>query len=425
MSEEYNNQVYEYFKKYLKLTKENINPLYKYTKYLTEEKLKATGITEEEIKLLQPSGYQLNLKNSNLAIIDIDLKKDSTFYDELPTEKYNITIPDKICYKRISITNSISRYESEQLFLRYFTTLFDTFFVKTPNDGFHFYFINDLQPEQIAEIFGCIRSSYMKCNTDQIDVDVFLSDGCHDTYLVLPFSKIVSEKNSSQDSSTFLSYSPLSFTNNKGLLSLSKIIDILKKFINKVEYNDVLDNNTYNEENYVNRNDYSRRAFAINDDLSRVNLLDNIKLMYNFINDKMNSQIKGWTSPITTFNLITTIAFLPNDIIPEVFELFLNIFKDKLSESSWKEIPEMLKRCLDPSKTFKLWSPSYLNKVINGKFNKNLELKKVWFVYDTDESKAKAYGRNFREIIDNPIIDLKEIIDSMKIKFPKLGSLKD
>lgn len=423
MDKHFIDLAYDYFKKYLSITEEDISLLYKFRKYLTKDKLESTGLTEDEIKTLEPSGFQLNLKNTNLAVIDIDIKADSKYVDELPTEKYNITIPESIDYKRISITNSISKYNCQKkLLLKYFTTLFDTFFVQTPNNGFHFYFINDLQPEQIAQTFGCIRSSYIKCNEDNIDVDIFLSDGSHDTFLVLPFSRIVSETNSTEDKSTFLSYSPLSFTKTKGLLKLSKIINILNKFVKKVEYNDIFDNNEYNEERSSLRNGYSRRAFAIGSECSKIDLINSMRKMYEFVHNKMKSEVKGWSSPITTFNLITSVAFLPNDAIPEVFELFLDVFKDKFSANSWKEIPNILKRCLDPSKKFTLWSPSYLLKVINVKFNTDLEITKIWFVYDTEESKEKAYGPNWDEM-DIPVLELDELIKSMREKYPKLGNL--
>ena len=144
--------------------------------------------------------------------------------------------------------------------------------------------------------------------------------------------------------------------------------------------------------------------------------------MYEFVHNKMKTEVKGWSSPITTFNLITSVAFLPNDAIPEVFELFLDVFKDKFSANSWKEIPNILKRCLDPSKKFTLWSPSYLLKVINVKFNTDLEITKIWFVYDTEESKEKAYGPNWDEM-DIPVLELDELIKSMREKYPKLGNL--
>ena len=403
-----------YYKKVLGVKEEDLIPVYKYTKFLSVEQINGGFLTDEEKKSLKNTGYKLNLKNTNLAVLDIDLKNDSDFI-ELNYEKYNLNELKECDYYKITSYGFNDKMTTNNKFLIYYTMLFDTIFVKTPNNGFHFYFINDFEIDDFMEVFACINYKYIKCNEDDIDVDFFVGDKVNDNYITLPFTNIITDKIDSNGKNIFSEYSSFCYTKNNKLKKLSEIKPLLSKFIKKQEYVTM-------EVEYTSsgpRPGYSRRALAIKDEVSKLNLLENMRSLYTAIEQSVKEQ-KGFTSKINTFQLISSIVFLPDDMILPVFDIFLDVFtkNNKLSKNSLKEIPQMFRR-LYQKDNIRLWNPGYLKKMIEIKYHKDIDLKPVYFVYDTKESIEKNFGEDYQ--IDRAKVDINEILMKLNEKYNDLG----
>lgn len=393
----------------LKVKERDILEVYKYTKFLTAEQMFGGDIPEEEKNKINITGYKLNLKDTNLAVIDIDLKSDMDFI-ELDFNKFGLKEINEIEYNRITSYGYIDKLKSKNKFLKFFGSLFNTIFVKTPNNGYHFYFENDLSVDQKLDIFGCINYRYIKCNKDDTDIDVFLSDFTNDTFITLPFTKIITEKVDNNGKNIFGEYSSFCYTKENKLLKLSSIYNYLKLLIQPKEY-EATEMNLNIKSNF----NYARRALDIKDEISKQNLLINMKNLYEEL-CKSLKELKGYTTGINTFNVISSIVFLPDNMILPVFEIFLDIFvkSNKISINSIAEIPGMFKRCY--SKDFKLWSPPYLARMIQIKYKKTVELLPVYFIYNTKESKVKNYGEDNENEIDTVVFNIDDIVSTIQQK---------
>ena len=97
-----------YYKNILNVPEENIIPVYRYTKFLSIDQINGGFLNEEEKKNLKNTGFKLNLKNTNLAILDIDLKADSEFI-QLNYNKYNLLSKEKSEYYTITSYGCIDK----------------------------------------------------------------------------------------------------------------------------------------------------------------------------------------------------------------------------------------------------------------------------------------------------------------------------
>lgn len=404
----------DYYKKWLKVNDENIEAIHNYNKFLTKEHIEQMDLPPElKQKKEKVTGYKLNLKNTNLAVIDIDPKIDSTLID-LDYEKYNLEIKNSLKIYTISSLGYEESFTSYNEILIFHSDLFDTLFVKTPNDGLHFYFENDLDAEQIAQIFGHISHKYIKCQSDKIDVDVFLSDPLNDNFICLPFSKIITEKKDQNGSSIFGEYSGFSYSKNKRIRKLSEIISILKLFITPTE----VAFTEFNESNsFYKDNGWNKRPLICKDEESKLTLIKNWETLYKIVDENV-VEIRSWESKISSYDIARTIVGNPYHMIFPIADLALKFFteKHKISVNALKRFPTDLRRAM---KTDTAWNPFYFRGCLIKKFNleeEKIPLDKVWYVFDNEESIKKHFGKDVDQI-DRPTFDIEDLIKYLKEKY--------
>ena len=411
----------DYYKKILKVDDNSIEAIYNYQKFLTKEHIEQMDLPPElKEKKERITGHKLNLKNTNLAVIDLDLKKDIQFID-LDYDKYELEYFKELKYQIISTYGYYEQFITTNEILIYHAKLFNTLFVKTPNDGYHFYFENDLNPEQIAEIFGHINFRYIKCQTGPIETDVFLSDKTNDNYICLPFSKIITEKKDQNGNNVFGEYSGFcTLSNDKqvNIRKLSEIINILKKFICPKEFSE---NISYETNPFYKDNGWDKRPIICKDEESKINLIKNWEILYKLVDEKV-VEIRSWESKIDSYDLARTIVGNPFNMIFPIADLCLKFFteKNKISINALKRFPTDLRRAM---KSNQIWNPFYFRGVISKKFeisSDQINLNKVYYVYPNEESIKKNFGNNTASI-DMPNFDIEDLINYLKDKY-KIGN---
>ena len=428
IEEEEDNKFIKYYKKMLP----NVEPLalYKNTKFVTIDKINGGLLTNDEISEFKdkPTGYCFNLKNTDYLVIDVDI--DDSFkarnhvdwkdeckllnchLDEIP-ETIDIIEPslyDQNKKKKIRLANNANIM---------FCLLFNTPFVKTASKGYHFYFINDLKEDQITEIFGISKSKYIKCITifNSIDIDIFLDNKKdNDARLVLPFTKVIIEnKDALNDINAYrtktVEYSGLRYYKSSSFNKASNLIKWLKEHVDPVKVKEIKEKN-YDIEKYKER---GKIVSVFESD--RENYINLMRNDFKIIAKNMEEITTYKTYPFNLYTLMCTIAYFPISMHYDLLVAMIRQLSGIMSENCIKQFLNYYYHIVMDEHQKEFWKgPSYLEAIINNKFNQNIE-NKYSFIHENDNNNKN--NDSSEEVIEDDSIDVEEIIKKINKTYPK------
>lgn len=420
------NKFINYYNKLLP----NLEPLalYKNTKFLTLDKLNGGLLNKDEINEVNDdiTGYCFDLKDSNYFVLDIDI-------NELFKAKTNLDIendcnllncnlnnlPDSIEIFEFSLIdpNKKKKIKINNIANILFCELFNTPFIKTASKGYHFYFKNDLTNDQLLEIFGINKSKYIKCISlfnNTIDIDIFLDNKLdNDSRLVLPFSKVIIEnKDSLNDYKTLqVQYSGLRYYKDFNFNKASNLIKWLKYYINPIKIKEIKENN-------FDKNKYNERGKVIDVFESDKNLyLNYIKQDFKILSKNLNEISTYRTYPFNLYTLICTIVYFPINMHYDLLKLMITYLSSIMTENCIKEFLNYYYHIYSDEHQKEFWKgPSYLEAIINSKFNSSLN-HKYKFIHENDQINQ---NNSSEEVLDDENLDNpKEIIIKINNEYPK------
>lgn len=427
--EEESNEENKFISYYNKLFP-NVEPLalYKNTKFVTIDKINGGLLTNDEIKEFKdkPTGYCFNLKDSNYFVIDVDMddrfkaRTNIDWEDECKLFNYNSDIPNTIDVVEPSLSD-INKKKKLRLSNNaniMFCLLFNTPFVKTASKGYHFYFINDLTDEQIKDIFGISKSKYIKCITlfNSIDIDIFIDNKKdNDARLVLPFTKVVIEnKEALVDinayKTTTVEYSGLRYYKSSSFNKASTLIKWLKEHVDPLKVKEIKENN-------FDINKYNERGKVI--DVFESDKENYIKLLtkdFKIIAKNMNEITTYKTYPFNLYTLMCIIAYFPINMHYDLLVAMIRQLSGIMSDNCIKQFLNYYYQIVTDEHHKEFWKgPSYLEAIINSKFNQSLE-NKYRFIHENDNNNKNDSSE---EVIEDDSFDVEDIVKKINTTYPK------
>ena len=399
--------------------------IYKNTKFLTIDKINGGLLTDQEKKEYKeanpPTGYKFDLATTKYFVIDVDV-------DESFKAKYCVdwkseleliedSIPESLP-EAVEIIENCPNGKKRKLLTRnmaniIFAYLFKTPYVLTPSGGFHFYFENNLDKNEIKELFGTVRNKYVKVITlfDAIDIDIFLDSGVSskDSYLVLPYSKILVDNPDKFDVETKVvpaTYSGLRYCKIEGKVydSFRGAKDLIKWLSNRVVKQKEGEPRPIEE-----RSKYEERGRAI-----AVNEVDKSKYIKQFKEDMKVlcsgcDQITTWASrPFNLYHLMSFVTFFPLDLHFYLLKDLIEILLPKMSENAKDQLLSYYYRlATDKEKQKDQKGPKYMEAILNNTYNVNID--NHWnFIFENDD----RHQNEEEEIIEEDYDDDSENLNS-------------
>lgn len=415
-------------------------PIYKNTKFLTIDKINGGLLTEQERKEYKktnsPTGYKFDLVGSGYFVVDVDVddcfkakscvdwKKEMKHLDDSNINE----LPQKIEIIETCPNDKKRKLATKNMANIIFAYLFKTPYVLTPSGGFHFYFKNDLNLDEIKEIFGIVRNKYVKIITlfDSIDIDIFLDSGnpSNDSYLVLPFSKIFKENNDKFDIETKVipaNYSGLRYCklNDKSYDSFRSAKDLIKWLSKRVIKQQPREIPIEEKSKYEERG----RAIAVNE-------MDKHKYIKQFKDDmkivaKNCKQITTWASrPFNLYHLMSFITFFPSDLHLDLLTAFIDIFLTKLSNNARDQLLSYYYHlAVDKDKQKDQKCPKYMEAILNNNFSTSIDNK--WsFIYENDDRNQNSDEEIIEDDdnvdINSPIKIIATLAEKYNLKAPSI-----
>jgi len=426
-----NKKLLDYYNEYLP----GVVPLalYRYTKFLTADKINGGLLTMKEINELNdiPTGYCFDLKDSGYFIIDVDMidgysRLQNFNLNDDDKELLNCKIdkfPDKIETNGInSIGKRYNCFTRDSLNIA-FCEMFKTPFVKSASKGYHFYFKNDLTREQLIDIFGIPKSKYIKCISlfnEMVDLDIFLdfNDG-KETRLVLPFSTVIIEnKESTTDINTpkikQVEYSGLRYYKCDDFRKASDLIRWLKLYITPLKQN-INDNESDIDDDNNNDKYWKKRGRAINvSDSNRLIYLNQMEKNFKLIKKLIPEMHTYKNNPFNLYCIMCYIVPFPVCMHYDLLVKFIQVFDKKMSENCIKQLLTYYYQVATDKRKFKDWKgPIYLEKILNSRLDLDLSNKYI-FEYENDSKNNDS--EQLEEIIYE---DVEDDPKSIIIKFNK------
>jgi uncharacterized metal-binding protein len=415
--EKSNHEKVDSFNEYYKSVLPGVTPLplYKNTKFLTAQKLDGGILDDNEIqKEIECTGFCFNLINSGYFVIDVDidsdLPKDLEFSEDANLLGVKLEeVPDKIIVREFNLNTSQKNFRKLQISTPstiLFCVLFRTPFVRTPSGGYHFYFKNDLNDEQIVKIFGKSLPRYVKSIEmfgGVVDIDIFIDNKINDSFLVLPFTKVYIENSDVAVKHTFeLSYysglrkcvEPSSIACND-FAKASTLLKWLLERVKKTNYEIELRSND------LDSNKWNERGKAIQvAEFNKVLYLKYIKSDFSIIAENVRSISTYATYPFNLFILICTIAFFPNDMHYDLLVILYETLFKVMSPNCKRHVLnyyDSITSNLDKKQFLK--HPKYLESIINHKFDTAID-HKYEFIHEFDINPTNKNGEEV-EIFDD------------------------
>ena len=399
------NKFIGYYRQYLP----NVvpNALFKYTKFLTLDKYNGGLLTDEEKRDFNeiPTGYNFNIKNTNYLVIDVDIDPLFTALNDHSDDfkkqlKYlnaykgkdlddDLIIPNDIVYKEYNLDNKKKIIRTKEKSLIIFALLFKTPFIRTASKGFHFYFRNDLDNETINDIFGYLKSSYIKCIrlfNNTVDIDIFLDNNIDDSNLVLPFSSVLIEnekyKNDPENNhkNLLVQYSGIRYIkiNDKiydEFRPASDLLKWLKKRVIKKSFKNV---ENIEKSNFIDKG----RVLSVPDMYEKIYInymINNFRLYRSCA-----KEIKTYASqPCNLYQLMSFIAFFPVNMHRDLLDSFIEELNHLFSDNCKKQLLSYYYHlAIDDDKIKDLKHPGYFESILYNSLRDEEVIKnKYKFIY--------------------------------------------
>ena len=426
----------EKFIKTLDVERNNIIPIFNNTKYLEFNQISdVNNILESdmsdsekfdkiksEFNKKEPSGFKLNLNGSGYFIIDVDNDLEFSAVYDYDTFNEDLKIKNEFKFYSFPPIGCKKLISSKDKDLNFFAQLFNTLFVITPNNGYHFYFKNDLTEVQIKSIFGSVARRYTKINERanmDIPIDVFIDIG-EDVYITLPVTKLgIRNPDNSKNENKFIykSYSTFNHLEDKiNIKNASEFIDIFKKmFI----YNEEYDHEREYQEELKNKENkptiYQRRAFAFPDEKNKLKCINFFERIYNLIDEK--EKVIHHYSGYSMWQHLLSIIFLPDDIQETILDLFISKLGHKFSEKTWERLKREYVRTFQDNK-INLRNTNLTIESLKRAYGIELENPNILYIFDNERS--FEFFKIKKEDLGEIIFDIEEMFKNLHESYPKL-----